>query len=78
MHFDYGWNSELAVDSIENSLNKLGIDLHTHVMDWEEFKDLHVSLLKARWRIVKFQLTIGDLEVRLVLRSETRPAACAK
>lgn len=47
VHLDNGWNSELAVMNIENALNKLGIDLYTHVIDWEEFKDLQLSFLKA-------------------------------
>jgi len=47
VHLDNGWNSELAVSNIENTLNKLGIDLLTHVLDWEEFKDLQMSFLKS-------------------------------
>jgi len=47
VHLDNGWNSELAVKNIENIVNKLGIDLYTHVIDWAEFKDLQLSFLKA-------------------------------
>ncbi|NUO03585.1 MAG: N-acetyl sugar amidotransferase [Saprospiraceae bacterium] len=47
VHLDNGWDSELAVKNIENILNKLGIDLYTEVMDWEMFKDLQLSFLKA-------------------------------
>jgi N-acetyl sugar amidotransferase len=47
VHFDNGWNSELAVQNIENIVNRLGIDLFTYVIDWEEFRDLQVSYLKA-------------------------------
>jgi len=47
VHFDNGWNSELAVSNIETVLNKLGIDLYTYVVDWEEFRDLQLSFLKA-------------------------------
>lgn len=47
MHFDNGWNSELAVKNIENIVNRLGFDLHTNVINWEEFKDLQISYLKA-------------------------------
>ena len=47
MHFDNGWNSELAVKNIENIVNKLGFDLCTYVVDWEEFKDMQLSYLKA-------------------------------
>lgn len=47
IHFDNGWNSELAVSNIEKVLKKLDIDLYTYVIDWEEFKDLQLSFLKA-------------------------------
>lgn len=47
VHLDNGWNSELAVSNIEKVLKKLNIDLYTHVIDWEEFKDLQLSFLKA-------------------------------
>lgn len=47
VHLDNGWNSELAVKNIENILTKLDIDLYTEVLDWEMFKDLQLSFLKA-------------------------------
>lgn len=47
VHFDNGWDSELAVKNIENIVKKLGIDLRTYVIDWEEFKDLQLSFFKA-------------------------------
>lgn len=47
VHFDNGWNSELAVKNIENIINKTGFDLETYVVNWEEFKDLQRSYLKA-------------------------------
>jgi N-acetyl sugar amidotransferase len=47
VHMDNGWDSELAVSNIENVLKKLGIDLYTYVLDWQEFKDLQIAFLKA-------------------------------
>lgn len=47
VHFDNGWNSENAVRNIENLCNRLNVDLHTHVANWEEFKDLQRSFLHA-------------------------------
>jgi len=47
VHFDNGWNSELAVDNVRRVLDQLHIDLHTHVVDWEEFRDLQLSFIKA-------------------------------
>jgi len=47
VHVDNGWNSELSVINIEKLLSKLEVDLHTFVLDWDEFKDLQLSFLKS-------------------------------
>lgn len=47
IHFDSGWNSELAVKNIENIVRKLDIDLITYVMDWDEMRDLQLAYFKA-------------------------------
>ena len=47
IHLDNSWNSELAVQNIERLLKKLNIDLYTHVIDWEEFKDLQKAFIKS-------------------------------
>jgi len=47
VHLDNGWDSELAIKNVENILKKLDIDLYTEVLDWEMFKDLQLSFLKA-------------------------------
>lgn len=47
MHVDAGWNSELAVSNIEALVKHCGYDLHTHVVDWEDMRDLHLSYLRA-------------------------------
>ncbi|MPT38329.1 MAG: N-acetyl sugar amidotransferase [Achromobacter sp.] len=47
VHFDSGWNSELAVNNIENIVKRLGIDLYTHVVNWEEMRDLQLAFFKA-------------------------------
>jgi N-acetyl sugar amidotransferase len=47
VHFDNGWNSELAVHNIEQVINRLGFDLYTYVIDWNEFRELQLSYLKA-------------------------------
>ncbi len=54
VHFDNGWNSELSVRNIELVLKKLDIDLYTYVVDWEEFRDIQLSFLKA---------SVPDLEI---------------
>lgn len=47
VHFDNGWNSELAIKNIEQIVKRLGLDLLTFVIDWEEFKDIQRSFFKA-------------------------------
>lgn len=47
IHFDNGWNSELAVSNIESIISKLRLDLKTFVIDWDEFKDLQLAFLRA-------------------------------
>ena len=47
VHFDNGWNTDLAVKNIENALKKLDVELYTYVVDWREFRDLQLSFLKA-------------------------------
>jgi N-acetyl sugar amidotransferase len=47
IHFDNGWNSELAVHNIEQTVQRLGIDLFTYVVDWEEFRDLQLAFFRS-------------------------------
>ena len=47
LHFDNGWNDELAVANIETIVKKLGYTLETFVMNWPEFRDLQRAYFKA-------------------------------
>ena len=47
IHLDNEWNSEVAMNNIENIVEKLNIDLHTYQVNWEEFRDLQLSFLNA-------------------------------
>lgn len=47
VHLDNGWNAEEAVLNIRNIAKILDIDYESFVLDWEEFKDLQLSFLKA-------------------------------
>ncbi|EFL50840.1 N-acetyl sugar amidotransferase [Solidesulfovibrio fructosivorans JJ]] len=47
VHFDNGWDSEIAVHNIENATRRLGVELYTHVVDWDDFRRLQISFLKA-------------------------------
>jgi N-acetyl sugar amidotransferase len=47
VHCDNGWNSEVAVGNIQALCERLEIDLMTYVINWEEFRDLQCSFLRA-------------------------------
>ncbi|QTR51696.1 N-acetyl sugar amidotransferase [Candidatus Thiothrix anitrata] len=47
VHMDNGWNSELAQNNIANLVNTLGVDLYTHVIDWEEYRALMQAFFDA-------------------------------
>jgi N-acetyl sugar amidotransferase len=47
VHFDNGWNSELAVENIQRVVEGCGFDLQTYVIDWREFRDLQRAFLLA-------------------------------
>lgn len=55
VHLDNGWNSEIANQNINNIIDKTGFDLHTHVIDWDEFRDLQLSFLKSS--VIDLELT---------------------
>lgn len=46
-HVDAGWNSQIAVNNIEKLVDKLGLDLYTEVIDWEEMRDLQLAFFKS-------------------------------
>lgn len=47
VHFDNGWNDELAVRNIETVLKHVGFELNTFVMNWPEFRNLQRSYFLA-------------------------------
>jgi N-acetyl sugar amidotransferase len=47
VHFDNGWNSELAVENIQRVVEGCGLDLVTYVINWPEFRDLQRAFLRA-------------------------------
>lgn len=46
-HVDAGWNSQIAVNNIERLIDRLGLDLFTEVINWEEIKDLQLAFFKS-------------------------------
>lgn len=47
VHFDNGWNAEVAVANIRAVVETCGFDLETYVIDWPEFRDLQRAFIKA-------------------------------
>ncbi len=54
VHVDNGWNSEVSNHNLQKVIKKLKVDLETVVLEWELFRDLQLSFLKA---------SIPDLEI---------------
>ncbi len=46
-HVDGGWNSELSVHNINVLVDKLGLDLYTEVINWEEMRDFQLAWFKS-------------------------------
>jgi N-acetyl sugar amidotransferase len=46
-HVDGGWNSELSVHNINVLVEKLGVDLFTEVINWEEMRDFQLAMFKS-------------------------------
>jgi hypothetical protein len=47
VHMDNGWNSELAQNNITNLVRELDVDLYTHVIDWDEYREMMQSFFDA-------------------------------
>lgn len=58
VHLDNGWNSELATHNIANLVKFLGVDLHTHVIEWNENRDLQRSFFAAH--VVDIELLMDN------------------
>lgn len=46
-HVDGGWNSELSVHNIHVMVDKLGLDLFTEVINWNEMRDFQLAFFKS-------------------------------
>jgi len=46
-HVDAGWNTQIAVNNIEKLVDKLGLNLYTEVIDWDEMRDLQLAFFKS-------------------------------
>lgn len=46
-HVDGGWNTDIAVNNIQVLVDRLGLDLYTEVINWEEMRDLQLTFFKS-------------------------------
>lgn len=47
VHLDNGWNTEKGTQNIKKITEKLGVELYTHKLNWDEFKNLQLAFLKS-------------------------------
>lgn len=47
VHFDNGWDSDIAKSNIRKVCTKLNVDLHTIIADWEESRELTNCTIRA-------------------------------
>lgn len=64
VHLDNGFNSEIAVKNIESLTASLNIDLETHVINYEEIKDLFKAYMYAGMPWIDFPT---DLAIKAVM-----------
>lgn len=70
VHLDNGWNSELAVANIHALVNKLNVDLYTHVIDWDENRDMQLSMFEAG--VIDIELLMDNAMLALNYRMATK------
>jgi N-acetyl sugar amidotransferase len=46
-HVDGGWNTDIAVNNIQMLVEKLGLDLYTEVINWEDMRDFQLAFFKS-------------------------------
>jgi N-acetyl sugar amidotransferase len=46
-HVDGGWNTDSAVHNIQVLIEKMGLDLYTEVINWEDMRDFQLAFFKA-------------------------------
>jgi N-acetyl sugar amidotransferase len=47
VHFDNGWNTEIASQNIRSLVDNLGFDYYCNVADWEEFREIQLAFMNA-------------------------------
>lgn len=74
VHFDNGWNSEVAVKNVQSIIEYTGFDLYTYVVDWGVFRDVQRSLLKASVVDVELctDMFIGDAIIQQMKKFDVK------
>ena len=62
VHLDNGWDSETSVKNIEIISKKLELDYVSHVLDWNDFRDVQLAHLKASVPEIETPTDIAILE----------------
>ena len=63
VHLDNGWNSETASSNISSLVESLKVDLHTHVINWKENRDLQLSFIKAN--VIDIEMLMDNAQAAL-------------
>lgn len=59
VHFDNTWNSPIATQNIYNVLDRLGVELYTHVVNNREYDDIYRAFLLAGVKDIEAPTDIG-------------------
>lgn len=62
VHLDNGWDSETSVKNIELICRKLDLDYTSYVLDWDDFKEVQLSHLRASIPEIETPTDISILE----------------
>jgi N-acetyl sugar amidotransferase len=71
---DNGWSTNIAVENIKKMTSKLGIDLETYVIDYEEIKDLMRSYMLAGlpWIDMPTDIAIKSVMYKYALKENVK------
>ena len=47
LHLDNLWDDPRAVHNVQNIADRLGFELHNHVVDWDQYRDIQLAYLRA-------------------------------
>ena len=59
LHFDNGWDAEIAVQNIKNVAKNLDVDYLSYVVNWQEFKEIQLAFLKSSTVDLEYPTDIG-------------------